>query len=545
MASNVLTKVLVALLLLALSLWTYFGEPITEPKIIKETLTKTITITNRIPVTVTYTTTTYTTIPYIMKSITTTKTPSIIFNKKETLVGGYFYRLKPRLSPGETIHVEWSSPYSIYVYIQRPEQFSQLMCIQYSYLVRGFDSSGHIQYTADKEGEYYVIVCHPWWWASFDANIKVWIERNVRKIVTLTRTKTSPVRMTVVETRTKTLTTTSRKTTVLSRKIQAPSILNVYLAAALMISAIIFPIAMASSKEKRKAITKGREVRPIKIIEIDNTKKYGILTLIGKGGFSEVYKAIKYPENVTVALKIPKAITEGTITDELAKVFEKEASLWKSLKHDNIVKVFDYGIKPFPYVAMEYMDGGSLRKILSTKKRLPYKEAINIILQISQALKYVHSRRIVHRDIKPENILFDSKGNAKLTDFGIAKVFASLSTSTSTKVFKGTLAYAAPEQISPKKFGEIDYRTDIYQLSVVLYELLTGKLPFEAEDIPELLNKILYEKPTPPSSHNPQLPHILDKIVLKGLEKRKEERWKSIDEFIEALTKFAHEESRN
>lgn len=249
--------------------------------------------------------------------------------------------------------------------------------------------------------------------------------------------------------------------------------------------------------------------------------QYTILERIGSGGFSDIYRAQR-KDGLVVALKMPRLAPFQTFvpTD-----FLKEAELWSKLNHPHIIKVYEYGAKPYPWIAMEYMEGGSLRGRIG---KLSLEESADIGVKLTQALFYAHHLGVIHRDIKPENVLFDQENTPKLTDWGLGKVL--LEASRSISGFKGTLAYSAPEQLSSSEFGETDWRTDIYQLGAMLYEMLTGELLFGGE-----LGRILSEKPRAPSELNPGVPEELDRIILRSLAKRKEERYQDASAVREQL----------
>jgi len=229
---------------------------------------------------------------------------------------------------------------------------------------------------------------------------------------------------------------------------------------------------------------------------------YKIVRFIGSGGFASVFEA-KDNQGRTVALKVFNQATE-----EIRKTFVKEISIWSVLQHQNIVRLLDYGIDPVPYIVMERMEG-SLRDLLN-KKSFQIKEALEIVLQIALALNYAHSEfNLVHRDIKPENILF--KGDIfKLSDWGLSKIFKHSATS---KGYIGTIAYSAPEQFDAS-FGGIGPWTDIWQLGVVLYELITRKLPF-GEDVAKAVKNILYESPV----YDNSIPEDVWRLILSMLQK--------------------------
>jgi len=251
--------------------------------------------------------------------------------------------------------------------------------------------------------------------------------------------------------------------------------------------------------------------------------RYAILQKIGVGGFSEVHKA-QTADGLIVALKIPRLSSFDTFdsTD-----FFREAELWMKLNHPYIVKAYEYGAKPYPWIAMEYMEGGSLRDRIGT---LSPREAVSVGLRLLEALFYAHHLGVIHRDIKPENVLFNLANTPKLTDWGLGKVM--LETSSSVGVFKGTLAYSAPEQLSSARFGAIDWRTDIYQLAATFYEMLTNQPPFGGD-----IARILTEEALPPSRVNSSVPPQLDPIVMQALAKAKEDRPQDVSALIKDLKK--------
>ena len=218
-------------------------------------------------------------------------------------------------------------------------------------------------------------------------------------------------------------------------------------------------------------------------------------------------------------LKVPKGVdifgTETlSISEEEARVFEKEGKFWMAISDiEGIVKLVDFGLRPFPWFIMEYLEGGTLRDKL--QHGIDTKECIGYIINVLGTLSEVHERGIVHRDIKPENILLDIGGRPKLTDFGLSKIQEASTSSTGTG-YKGTLEYSAPEQFDRKTFGNIDHQTDIYQVGVVLYEILTGKPPFTGSH-QEIINGVLFYLPEPPSKYNNTLPMGFDAVVLRAL----------------------------
>jgi len=272
--------------------------------------------------------------------------------------------------------------------------------------------------------------------------------------------------------------------------------------------------ARPEHKEEREKILMSPRMIP---------KGYEIIDRIGSGGFSSVWKVRRIRDGKIVALKTPKIESFEAIDKTFVNDFLREAKLWSTLKSPFIVEVYDFGEDPIPWISMELMEGGNLRSILRMGI-MPFESVIEIGLKVTDALIEAHAKGVVHMDIKPENILFTKDGEPKVADWGLAKVLFEAS-STSSAEWKGTLAYASPEQFDKERFGEPDYRTDIYQLGVVLYEMATGKLPFSGKGLAEIMSKIINLQPKPPSELNPRIPKEFDKIVMKALAKRKEDRY--------------------
>jgi len=201
----------------------------------------------------------------------------------------------------------------------------------------------------------------------------------------------------------------------------------------------------------------------------------------------------------------------------------EESEVWRRLEHKNIVRIFDSNERPYPYIAMEYMDVGSLRTLMK-KHKFSVGESVNIIMHILNGLKYAHSMATVHSDIKPENILISTDGIPKISDWGISKFMVSPKKPSSDGISK-TLLYSAPEQNDSDRFGEIDWRTDIFQLGILFYELVSGINPFDGNDDLEIVNNVITLNPDPPSSINPDVTPELDQIILNALEKEKEQRY--------------------
>jgi len=271
---------------------------------------------------------------------------------------------------------------------------------------------------------------------------------------------------------------------------------------------------------------------------VENTlPNYNIESKIGSGGSATVYKAID-DQGYEVAIKLPKFMDE-TLDSSVFDKFESEAKMWKNLEHDNIIELYESGLDPLPFIAMGLADGGNLKQLMA-KYELSVDDATTIMIQILDGMAYAHRMATVHRDLKPENILFTEDGTAKISDWGIGKFMASEG-ATKTIGTKGTLLYCAPEQISKKKFGKVDWATDVFQLGTIFYEMVTGDNPFYDEDSAGIMGKILSEDAEPPSRLNSEVPRELDDIIMKALEKRKEDRWSSAEVMYHELKRVVDE----
>jgi len=251
---------------------------------------------------------------------------------------------------------------------------------------------------------------------------------------------------------------------------------------------------------------------------------------IGSGGFAVVHKA-RCSEGI-VALKVPKDVDiTDTMDNESFGKFREEANLWYKLSKRNIpgiVKLYQYGLKPYPWMAMEYMSGGTLNDRIND---IDVKESISITCSLLEALHYAHHNGVIHRDIKPENILFTKDGEHKLTDWGLGKVLLDVTTSV-TGTFKGTVRYSAPEQFDSN--SEIDWRTDIFQVGAVFYHMLAGKPPVP-NDLLKAMNIVTQGKITPLNEVNTKVPERLSYIVMKSLSVNKKDRWNDAEIFRQAI----------
>lgn len=258
--------------------------------------------------------------------------------------------------------------------------------------------------------------------------------------------------------------------------------------------------------------------------------KYTEITYVGRGGIAWVFSARRKADGVKVAVKIPISFDETT-----GKCFLNEIAAWETLIHENIVEVTAVNILPVPYVEMEFVPGS----LEAMEKPLPVWKAVHIINGVTAGLRYAHEHGFIHRDIKPHNILLTEDVVPKITDWGMSKVLAADVKKSSIAGF--SLSYAAPEQVSPTEFGRTGERTDIYQLGVVFYELVTGSIPFGGESIVEVGNSILRDEPIPPSEYNPDA-EAVQKIILKCLEKDPARRYQSAAELLDALAGYLDED---
>ena len=261
--------------------------------------------------------------------------------------------------------------------------------------------------------------------------------------------------------------------------------------------------------------------------------RYRIMRKLGAGGMADVYLAEDQELGRRVAIKILNG--RHANDDQFIERFRREAKNAAALNHPNIVSIYDRGeAEDTYYIAMEFLDGRTLKELIVGRGAAPLNVAIEYARQILSALRFAHRHGIVHRDIKPHNVLVDGEGRVKVTDFGIARAGTSQMTETGSIV--GTAQYLSPEQA---RGGEIDPRSDLYSLGVVLYELLTGKTPFEGETPVEIAMKHLSNPPTPPSKLRPDVPPALDKVVLRALAKNPDDRYQSAEEMEGDLDRVA------
>ena len=241
-------------------------------------------------------------------------------------------------------------------------------------------------------------------------------------------------------------------------------------------------------------------------------ERYELLEKIGEGGMAIVYKARDRKLDRLVAVKILKK--EFANNKDVAEKFKKEATAVANFSNSNIVNVLDVGHEEdgnVDYFVMEYINGKTLKEFIKYNGKLSYTTAINIAIKIAKALECAHGNNIIHRDVKPQNILVTESGEVKVTDFGIAKSSTS-STITNTTTIMGSAHYLSPEQA---KGSFIDFRSDIYSLGIVLYEMVTGKLPFDGESPVTVALKHIQEEPIEPKAINASIPNSYKSFTYK------------------------------
>ena len=259
---------------------------------------------------------------------------------------------------------------------------------------------------------------------------------------------------------------------------------------------------------------------------------------MGEGGMAEVYLAHDEVLGRDVALKI---LRRGPVDEQLVERFRREARNAASLSHPHIVSIYDWGEAEDGsyYLVMEYVPGGTVKGLIDREGPLPPERAVGIAKGTARALETAHGRGLVHRDIKPQNILLDAAGNVKVTDFGIARL-ATTPSMTEPGSIVGTAHYMAPEQATGDPVGP---ESDLYSLGAVLYEMLTGRVPYDAEEPVAILMKHLDGNLAPPMELNPEVPEKLDHITVKLLARDRANRYTDASSLIDALEANAARES--
>lgn len=267
-------------------------------------------------------------------------------------------------------------------------------------------------------------------------------------------------------------------------------------------------------------------IQPGQNVVLDN--RYKVIEKIGVGGMADVYRGYDELLGRTVAIKILHA---NFASDEgFVGRFKREAQNAGRLSHPNIVNMYDVGYdQGYHYIVMEYVEGQTLKEYIQERGKLSIDEAIKFAVAIAEGLEHAHAMGIVHCDIKPHNMLITKSGRLKVTDFGIARAMNSQNTMMYTNSVMGSAHYLSPEQASGKA---IDGSTDIYSLGVVLYEMLTGRVPYEADTPIAVALKHVKDKLIPPTRYNPSIPPLLESVVMKALQKKPADRYRSVSEMI-------------
>ncbi len=281
----------------------------------------------------------------------------------------------------------------------------------------------------------------------------------------------------------------------------------------------------------------GSEEDVVTGIEGSTLGRYELRRRVALGGMSEVYLGYDRRVRRKVAVKVLYGSSEPFV-----RRFEREALAVGTLSHDNILALYDFGEqRPWYYLVMPYVEGGTLRDYLLRRERLTLEEAGSFLNQIASALQYAHDHGVVHRDVKPSNILLRLDGHAYLVDFGLAKAKMEAESLTHAGAMVGTPEYMAPEQSN----GLHDYRSDIYSLGVVLYQMLTGRVPFTAESPVAISLKHIQTQPPPPRQLNADIPQAIEDVILKALEKDPNERYQEARILSAAYKKALQQEHAN
>ena len=261
--------------------------------------------------------------------------------------------------------------------------------------------------------------------------------------------------------------------------------------------------------------------------------RYEIIEEVGKGGMAVVYKAKCLVLNRYVAIKVLRPEFRED-TDFIAR-FKAEAQSAGSLSHPNIVSIYDVGQEgDLDYIVMEYVEGVTLKQYIDAKAIIPWKEAVDYAAQICSGLEHAHKKGLVHKDIKPHNIIITREGTLKITDFGIAKVMSTSTITTGGAAGMGSVHYFSPEQA---RGGYIDAKTDIYSLGILMYEMVTGRLPFEGDTAVAVAMQHIEKEPVPPCSLNKDIPQSLENVILRAMSKEQNMRYDTATKMMIDLKK--------
>nr|PZN11620.1 MAG: Stk1 family PASTA domain-containing Ser/Thr kinase [Caldicoprobacter oshimai] len=279
----------------------------------------------------------------------------------------------------------------------------------------------------------------------------------------------------------------------------------------------------------------GKEVKPLLGRILGG--RYELEEKIGSGGMAIVYKAKCHLLKRHVAVKVlrPELVED----EEFVARFKRESQAAASLSHPNIVNIYDVGEENgIYYIVMEYIKGKTLKEYIREKGKLDWEEAVRIAIQICSALKHAHKNGIIHRDIKPQNILVSEDGTIKVTDFGIARAATSATVTMAGANVMGSVHYFSPEQA---RGGHVDAKSDLYSLGIVLYEMVTGTVPFEGDTAVSVALKHIQEKVKPPGELNPDIPKSLQDVIEKAIEKDQSKRYQTAGEMIKDLQRVLKE----
>lgn len=258
--------------------------------------------------------------------------------------------------------------------------------------------------------------------------------------------------------------------------------------------------------------------------------RYEIVGKVGTGGMADVYKAKDHTLGRFVGIKVLKQ--EFSEDVNFVTKFRTEAQSAAGLEHPNIVNIYDVGSEnAIHYIVMEYVEGITLKTYIEKKGQLSFKEAVSIAIQVGRGIEAAHNKHIIHRDIKPQNIIISTEGKVKVTDFGIARAASS---NTINSDVMGSVHYASPEQA---RNGFVDGKSDIYSLGIVMYEMVTGRVPFDGESTVAIAIQHLQEEMIKPSAYAPDLPISLEKIIIKCTQKSPDRRYDTIDDLLIDLKK--------
>ncbi len=269
--------------------------------------------------------------------------------------------------------------------------------------------------------------------------------------------------------------------------------------------------------------------------------QYKLTEVIARSGMASIFKAIDSESGQTVAIKVPYMQFESDVV--FYGRFQREEEVGRRLDHPHIIKVLSPRHKSRMYIAMEYVEGTSLRAMIRDGQGLPVDKALDLARQICEALVYMHSQGVVHRDLKPENILITADGKIKIMDFGIAlDESARRLTWSGLSSTIGTPDYMAPEQVSGRRG---DVRTDIYSLGVILFEMLTGNLPYSGPNVYGVMKAKTSEDPQPPTAFKPDLDPHLEEIVLHAIERNPRNRYETAAQLLKDLNDPASVQVQN